>query len=147
MANTKGKPTAERKPASAKKNTSKKAPERDEYAYYDDLYEKKPRKKKVQEPIEEEEDLYSYNDDLYKKKAKKRKLPEPIEEEKDIPPASTQDSGWHCAFWHRRCQSRYYVPDSLPEVLYPDLLHTLDREVCRRNLRQNDRDWLWRRSW
>ncbi|MBR6579209.1 MAG: DNA translocase FtsK [Clostridia bacterium] len=90
MANTKGKPTAERKPASAKKNTSKKAPERDEYAYYDDLYEKKPRKKKVQEPIEEEEDLYSYNDDLYKKKAKKRKLPEPIEEEKDIPPASTQ---------------------------------------------------------
>lgn len=90
MANTKGKPTADRKPALAKKNTSKKAPERDEYAYYDDLYEKKPRKKKVQEPIEEEEDLYSYNDDLYKKKTKKRKLPEPIEEEKDIPPASTQ---------------------------------------------------------
>ena len=90
MANTKGKPTADRKPASAKKNTSKKAPERDEYAYYDDLYEKKPRKKKVQEPIEEEEDLYSYNDDLYKKKTKKRKQPEPIEEEKDIPPASTQ---------------------------------------------------------
>ena len=90
MANTKGKPTAERKPASAKKNSTKKAPERDEYAYYDDLYEKKPRKKKVQEPIEEEEDLYSYNDDLYKKKTKKRKLPEPIEEEKDIPPASTQ---------------------------------------------------------
>ncbi len=90
MANTKGRPAAEKKPASAKKNTSKKAPERDEYAYYDDLYEKKPRKKKVQEPIEEEEDLYSYNDDLYKKKPKKRKQPEPIEEEKDIPPASTQ---------------------------------------------------------
>ena len=90
MANTKGKPTAEKKPTSAKNNTSKKAPERDEYAYYDDLYEKKPRKKKVQEPIEEEEDLYSYNDDLYKKKPKKRKQPEPIEEEKDIPPASTQ---------------------------------------------------------
>ena len=90
MANTKGRPAAEKKPASAKKNTSKKAPERDEYAYYDDLYEKKPRKKKAQEPIEEEEDLYSYNDDLYKKKPKKRKQPEPIEEEKDIPPASTQ---------------------------------------------------------
>ena len=90
MANTIGRPAAEKKPASAKKNTSKKAPERDEYAYYDDLYEKKPRKKKAQEPIEEEEDLYSYNDDLYKKKPKKRKQPEPIEEEKDIPPASTQ---------------------------------------------------------
>jgi len=90
VANTKGRPAAEKKPASAKKNTSKKAPERDEYAYYDDLYEKKPRKKKAQEPIEEEEDLYSYNDDLYKKKPKKRNQPEPIEEEKDIPPASTQ---------------------------------------------------------
>ncbi len=90
MANTKGKPTAEKKPASAKKNTSKKALERDEYAYYDDLYEKNPRKKKAQEPIEEEEDIYSYNDDLYKKKTKKKKQPEAIEEEKDIPPASTQ---------------------------------------------------------
>ncbi len=89
MANTNGKPTAEKKPALAKKNTSKKAPERDEYAYYDDLYEKKPRKKKLQEPTPEE-DLYSYNEDLYKKKGKKKKQPEPIEEEKDIPPASTQ---------------------------------------------------------
>ena len=84
MANSKGKPTE-----SAKKNTSKKAPERDEYAYYDDLYEKKPRKKNAPEPIEEEEDLYSYQEDLYKKKGKKKKQDEPIEE-KDIPPASTQ---------------------------------------------------------
>ncbi len=90
MANTKGRPTAEKKSSSAKKNTSKKPPERDEYAYYDDLYEKKPRKKKAPEPIEEEEDLYSYSEDLYKKKGKKKKQPEPIEEEKDIPPASTQ---------------------------------------------------------
>ena len=50
VANNTKKPTASsstKKPAStAKKNTSKKAPERDEYAYYDDLYEKKPRKKR-----------------------------------------------------------------------------------------------------
>ncbi len=91
MANTKGRPAAQKNSAPAKKNTSKKTPERDEYAYYDDLYEKKPRKKKAPEPIEEEEDLYSYNEDLYKKKGKKKKQPEPIEEEeKDIPPASTQ---------------------------------------------------------
>jgi len=90
VANTKGKPTAEKKPVSAKKNTSKKAPERDEYAYYDDLYERKPRKKRTEAPIEEDEDIYSYNEDLYKKKNKKKKQPEPIEEEKELPPASTQ---------------------------------------------------------
>jgi S-DNA-T family DNA segregation ATPase FtsK/SpoIIIE len=90
VANTKGKASAQKSTAPAKKNTSKKAPERDEYAYYDDLYEKKPRKKKAVEPTPEEEDIYSYDEDLYKKKNKKKKQPEPIEEEKDIPPASTQ---------------------------------------------------------
>ncbi len=91
MANTKGRPAAQKNSAPAKKNTSKKAPERDEYAYYDDLYKKKPGKKKASEPVEEEEDLYSYSEDLYKKKARKKKQPEPVEEEeKDIPPASTQ---------------------------------------------------------
>ncbi len=92
MANTKGSKAAEKKSASAKKSTSKKVPERDEYAYYDDLYEKRPRKKKAVEPEEEERDKYAYYDDLYDKKPKKRssRKPEPIEEEKDIPPASTQ---------------------------------------------------------
>ena len=73
MANTKGKASAQKSTAPAKKNTSKKAPERDEYAYYDDLYEKKPRKKKAVEPTPEEEDMYSYDEDLYKKKNKKKK--------------------------------------------------------------------------
>ncbi len=92
MANNTKKPTASgnsKKPAStAKKNTSKKAPVRDEYAYYDDLYEKKPRKKKKAEYEEDDRDEYAYYDDLYEKKPKRKaRRPEP---EEDIPPASTQ---------------------------------------------------------
>ena len=93
VANNTKKPTASsstKKPApTAKKNTSKKAPERDEYAYYDDLYEKKPRKKKKAEEEVDERDEYAYYDDLYEKKPKKKRRPEP-EEHEELPPASTQ---------------------------------------------------------
>ncbi len=56
-----------KKNAPAKKSTSnskktaekkKKEPERDPYSYYDDLYEKKPRKKKAKEEDEEDEEEY-----------------------------------------------------------------------------------------
>ncbi len=80
MANNAKKPTQP-----AKKNTSKKAPERDEYAYYDDLYERKPRKKKADEP---ERDEYAYYDDLYEDKPKKRR--KRSEPEREIPPESTK---------------------------------------------------------
>ena len=92
MANTAKKSAASRTTSksggTAKKNTSKKAPERDEYAYYDDLYEKKPRKKKQVEE-EDERDEYAYYDDLYERKSKKKPRKRRDEEE-DIPPASTQ---------------------------------------------------------
>ncbi|MBQ4140579.1 MAG: DNA translocase FtsK 4TM domain-containing protein [Clostridia bacterium] len=94
MANEKKKTTASqstKKSASELKKNTSKAPERDEYAYYDDLYEKKPRKKKKAEE-EEERDRYAYYDDLYEKKSKKKpRRPEPEDEEpeEELPPAST----------------------------------------------------------
>ncbi len=97
MANNTKKPTAPKNTQSSgsatKKNTSAKSRERDEYAYYDDLYEKKPRKKKNTD--EDERDEYAYYDDLYERKMKKKKprRPEPQddeEEEEDIPPESTR---------------------------------------------------------
>lgn len=87
---TSGKPSA-KSGSAPKKNTSKSSHERDEYAYYDDLYEKKPRKKKAN--IEEDErDRYAYYDDLYKRKTKKKpRNPEPPEDEdeENKPPASS----------------------------------------------------------
>ena len=85
MANSTKKPTSSKSTQSAKKNTSNKASERDEYAYYDDLYEKKPRKKKkVEEEAEEN------CDELYESKPKKKASRNtPPVEEKNIPPAST----------------------------------------------------------
>ncbi len=91
MANSTKKPTSSKNSSSAqKKPTSKKAPERDEYAYYDDLYESKPKKKKKVEE-EDDRDDYEYYDDLYEKKNKKRaRRPKPEEEKDELPPASTQ---------------------------------------------------------
>ncbi len=89
MANSTKKPTSSKTAPSAKKNTSRKTPDRDEYAYYDDLYERKPRKKKTAEE-EDDRDNYAYYDDLYEKKAKKKPSRKQAEEEEELPPASTQ---------------------------------------------------------
>ena len=93
MANSTKKPTSSKSTSENKKPTSKKAPERDEYAYYDDLYEKKSKKPKKVEEEQDDRDNYAYYDDLYKKKNKKKSVhPEHEEEEskEELPPASTQ---------------------------------------------------------
>ncbi len=72
MANNTKKPTQP-----AKKNTSKKPPERDEYAYYDDLYERKPRKKR--------EDRYEEPYEDKPRRSRKKSEPEP-----ELPPESTK---------------------------------------------------------
>ncbi|MBQ2715725.1 MAG: DNA translocase FtsK, partial [Clostridia bacterium] len=94
MANSTKKPTSSKTSSANKKTASQKSPERDEYAYYDDLYEKKSQKKKKDEEEDNGRDNYAYYDDLYKKKNKKKpRRPEPEEEdvnEEELPPASTQ---------------------------------------------------------
>ncbi len=75
-----------KKTASApKKKTAKEEPERDAYAYYDDLYEKKPRKNKSVAPSRKGDD--SYEEVEVNKARRYRKKPEP---DKDIPPESTK---------------------------------------------------------
>ena len=95
MANSTKKPTPSKSTSAEKKSTSKNAPERDEYAYYDDLYEKKQRRPKKVKEEEPDRDDYEYEEEeQYNKKGKKksrRPEPEEIEQPKeDLPPASTQ---------------------------------------------------------
>ncbi|MGM9642536.1 MAG: DNA translocase FtsK [Eubacteriales bacterium] len=74
-----------KKGASAtKKNAQKQEPERDEYAYYDDLYKKNKRKKNTAE-----QDEYDDAEDKPRRRRKKDEA-EPEEPEKEIPPESTK---------------------------------------------------------
>lgn len=69
-----------KKTASAtKKNTPKQEPERDEYAYYDDLYKKRSRKKS---------DEYDGEDKPRHRRKKDEEIP--AETQKEIPPESTK---------------------------------------------------------
>jgi hypothetical protein len=78
-------PAPEKSGGNSKKSTPPAAPERDPYAYYDELYEKKPRKKKKSDEELQPEDYQKY-DELFKssgskpKKRSKRKAV-PIEDE------------------------------------------------------------------
>ena len=93
MANSTKKPTSSKSKTSAtKKSTTNNTPERDEYAYYDDLYKKKPKKKSNRDAAEEGEEPVYYEDSGEKKNKKRSRPAEPeiIEEKEDLPPASTQ---------------------------------------------------------
>jgi S-DNA-T family DNA segregation ATPase FtsK/SpoIIIE len=92
VANSTKKPAASKSKAPAtKKNTTNSQPERDEYAYYDDLYKKKPKKKKDRDVEDEREENDYYEDSVEKKSKKRSRREEPeIAPEKELPPASTQ---------------------------------------------------------
>ena len=96
MANTKkNTPTPELTDGKKDKNAPATAPERDPYAYYDDLYEKKPRKKKSSNEKLPEEDYEKY-DEIFKNsksESKKRKKDDaiPIDDEiLDLTPPSSK---------------------------------------------------------
>ena len=93
MANTKKTTSAPAK--NSGKATPPAAPERDPYAYYDDLYEKKPRKKKKTDEKLPEEDYEKYNElfERSKTEPKKRKKDDaiPIDDEiLDLTPPSSK---------------------------------------------------------
>lgn len=81
MANNEKRSSSEKRPSTSRKAQAKQAPERDEYAYYDDLYEKKPRNKaRVQEERDE------HDDHRDKRQNGRARHPEP----EDQAPASTR---------------------------------------------------------
>ena len=98
MANNTKKPRASAQDQGEKRSRSEvqlAAPERDPYAYYDELYEKKPRKKKRSDDELSPEEYEKY-DDLFKSSEKKQKkrskgAPIPIKDEiLDTAPASSK---------------------------------------------------------